>query len=382
MSGHLDSLAELKRVSERLGNKFFLAWYYTCIGWTAVRSGHLESAREALETSLALGKEVGEPATAGLATTMLGEVEMMSGQAADADARLAAFLARAVATGAGMAVPNAVRARATIALGCGDPKGAIRILEASRQSGCLSFGLPMFQGWALVLEGAAHLATNDEQASGAALREAKQVATSVGNLWLDALIVYYLGQLARRQGDLSTAEELQHEALRARARAGLRPGAAQSLEALARLASDHESYAEATRLLGAAAALRQAIGLSRWPAEQADHAEHLAGLRSHLGEPGFATLWAEGAALSLDQAVAYVSRARGERKRPSFGWASLTPTELEVVRLTATGLTNPEIGARLFIARGTVKTHLTHVFGKLGITSRAELAAEATRRDL
>ena len=52
------------------------------------------------------------------------------------------------------------------------------------------------------------------------------------------------------------------------------------------------------------------------------------------------------------------------------------------MRLAAEGLTNPEIGERLFIGRGTVKTHLSHVFTKLGINNRAELAAEATRRSL
>ena len=92
--------------------------------------------------------------------------------------------------------------------------------------------------------------------------------------------------------------------------------------------------------------------------------------------------WAEGASLSTDEVVAYASRARGERKRPSSGWASLTPTEVEVVRLAAEGLTNPEIGQRLFIGRTTVKTHLAHTFTKLGVTSRTELASEATRRDL
>jgi DNA-binding CsgD family transcriptional regulator len=58
------------------------------------------------------------------------------------------------------------------------------------------------------------------------------------------------------------------------------------------------------------------------------------------------------------------------------------PTELDVVRLAATGLTNVEIGERLFIGRGTVKTHLAHVFAKLGVTNRAELAAQATKREL
>lgn len=60
---------------------------------------------------------------------------------------------------------------------------------------------------------------------------------------------------------------------------------------------------------------------------------------------------------------------------------SLTPTELRVVELVAEGLTNPQIGERMFISRGTVKVHLSHIFAKLGTSTRAELAAEAARRD-
>jgi len=61
---------------------------------------------------------------------------------------------------------------------------------------------------------------------------------------------------------------------------------------------------------------------------------------------------------------------------------SLTPTEVRVVELVAEGLTNPQIGERMFISRGTVKVHLSHIFAKLSIATRAELAAEATRRAL
>ena len=86
--------------------------------------------------------------------------------------------------------------------------------------------------------------------------------------------------------------------------------------------------------------------------------------------------------LDLDAAVAYTLRARGERKRPSSGWDSLTPTELEVVDQVAAGRSNPEIAAALLMGRTTVKTHLGHIFTKLGITNRAELAAQAARRTL
>ena len=81
--------------------------------------------------------------------------------------------------------------------------------------------------------------------------------------------------------------------------------------------------------------------------------------------------------MSLDEAAAYARRARGPRRRPDHGWGSLTPAELEVVRLAVDGLTNPEIGARLFMSRSTVKTHLSHVYAKLGVANRTELAAQA-----
>ena len=44
------------------------------------------------------------------------------------------------------------------------------------------------------------------------------------------------------------------------------------------------------------------------------------------------------------------------------------------------GLTNPQIGERMFISRGTVKVHLSHIYAKLGVSTRSELAAGATRR--
>ncbi|MGH9277525.1 MAG: helix-turn-helix domain-containing protein, partial [Acidimicrobiales bacterium] len=62
------------------------------------------------------------------------------------------------------------------------------------------------------------------------------------------------------------------------------------------------------------------------------------------------------------------------------GWDSLTPTEMRVARLAAEGLTNRQIGEQLFVSRRTIETHLAHAFAKLGLSSRAQLAAEVARR--
>jgi DNA-binding CsgD family transcriptional regulator len=72
-------------------------------------------------------------------------------------------------------------------------------------------------------------------------------------------------------------------------------------------------------------------------------------------------------------------RGRGERKRPTSGWASLTPAERDVVRLVSEGLANKDIATRLFVSPRTVQAHLTHVYTKLGLTSRMQLAQEAAR---
>lgn len=87
--------------------------------------------------------------------------------------------------------------------------------------------------------------------------------------------------------------------------------------------------------------------------------------------------WAEGAGLVLEEAVAYAQRGCGERKRPASGWASLPPAERDVARLACEGLANKEIATRLFVPRRTVQAHLSHIYTKLGITSRVQLVRES-----
>ena len=86
-----------------------------------------------------------------------------------------------------------------------------------------------------------------------------------------------------------------------------------------------------------------------------DH-EVVIGALVQFGEPGEGTTRAE---------------------RTAFGWKSLTDSEITLIKLVAEGLTNREAAARLYLSRHTVDTHLRHIFQKLGINSRVQLARMA-----
>jgi DNA-binding CsgD family transcriptional regulator len=141
------------------------------------------------------------------------------------------------------------------------------------------------------------------------------------------------------------------------------------------------SHAEAARFFGAADAIRGRMGVVRFKVFDEAHEECVSAVRAALGDHDFDEAWAEGAALTTEEAIAYAQRGHGERKRPAKGWESLTPAERDVVRLVGEGLANKDIAARLFVSPRTVESHLTHVYTKLGLSSRVQLAQEAVRHD-
>ena len=158
------------------------------------------------------------------------------------------------------------------------------------------------------------------------------------------------------------------------------PGIVESLEALAQLAADCESFPESARLLAAASNFRASNGLARPPAAVAEYDTCVALLREtrrggvgpRLGRGPRADGQRHGRLYAGASAVSASDLRRGGMH--SHRWRT------GFVALAAEGLTNPQIAERLFVARGTVKIHLSHIFSKLGVSTRAELAAAATRR--
>jgi predicted ATPase/class 3 adenylate cyclase/DNA-binding NarL/FixJ family response regulator len=203
------------------------------------------------------------------------------------------------------------------------------------------------------------------------------VATTAG--WHLLVALTTRARVAIAQGECDQAERDAHEALVCAAEVQAYHGISDTIECLATLAGNVGSHREAARLLGAAHSIRQRMGAVRFQIYQAGYEASVAALRDALGEKDFESAWAKGAALSMEEAIAYAQRGRGERKRPTSGWESLTPAELDVVRLISEGLANNDIATRLFVSPRTVQTHLTHVYTKLGLTSRMQLAQEAAR---
>ena len=68
------------------------------------------------------------------------------------------------------------------------------------------------------------------------------------------------------------------------------------------------------------------------------------------------------------------AEAANEQRRPVLGWSTLTPSEGRLAALVADGMTNKQAAARLYISHHTVDAHLRHIFRKLDINSRVELA--------
>ena len=201
----------------------------------------------------------------------------------------------------------------------------------------------------------------------------------VDNPWLRSAAQHHRGILFRSRGDTSAAEDLLHHALAIRAEQEFWPG-------VAGLARSDRGHRHRRRELGR----RFVWPLPSTPGES--------GAGSAAG-PSMSAACAPASMEPTPRSAKKAGRRRGRKVRLSIssrpsstppvptarpasdvGLGRFTPTETEVVRLVAEGLTNPAIAARLFVSRATVKTHLVHVFSKLGVGSRAELATAAARR--
>lgn len=228
----------------------------------AGRRGNYERARALAHQSLTFFRSVGSGRGTVMALNTAGMMAMYSGDLPKATTLLEESCGRCAELG--LKDPYAVGALGCVAYQEGDYPKAVALLEE-----CLGLSQELEQemavadaaGWL----GKAKLAAGDYAQASALLKQSLIGLREIGNKFLTANFLYWLGKLVWIQGDPE----------------------------------------KATRLLGATEALRQAASLPLPPVEQPDHEHTVASLRSELTEHQFATVWAEGRAMTLEQAIEY-----------------------------------------------------------------------------
>ena len=364
--------------ARKAGNANILAIGLGVLGYTLGLQGRLARARTCLREALAISRRLQDRVFTAQALYGLGFIDAHRGAHEEAHAVLDESV------GLGREVSPMILAFALVTRGLasyirGDTTDAVvSVEEALLMSEYMP--VPWLRAWALALLGNCAQMRGDLDTASARVGEALAVARSGGlhgDVPIDAA-----ARLARAVGEPERAESLHHDALAAAAKGESVLLVPMQLEALAGLAAAAESYVEAARLFGAAEAARDAHGLVRYEVHRDEYELDVKCVRNAISDEECRTAWEQGRALLLEEAVAYASRGRGERKRPSSGWASLTPTEVEVVRHVVEGLRNAQIAERLFVSPSTVKVHLSHIFAKLGVATRTELASQANRRGL
>jgi predicted ATPase/class 3 adenylate cyclase len=126
-----------------------------------------------------------------------------------------------------------------------------------------------------------------------------------GDKWHIALLYRSLGNLAVDQGDYGQAAAFFAKSLDLCAELGDRWISEQCLEGWARMASATGHYEQTARLFGAAEALRETLGFRFSTAERTDHDQCAVSTRTAIGDAAFAAAWAEGRAMTLEQAIEY-----------------------------------------------------------------------------
>jgi DNA-binding CsgD family transcriptional regulator len=342
---HEEARPLLESVAEGLiarGERGIAASVLMLLSGSQASTGDLQQAIETAERTLAVAQPLGDFHRVGMARAQLATLLGRSGRIDEGFALLEPF---------------------------------VRLVE---EAGAAMPGL----GWAM---GELHYRAGEFEPAIKWLRQDTPTEGPIAETYIPAMMLPTLGAALRRAGqtpesapDLDRAGQTAEpatvldRAVRLSRRYNLPRPLADALEqqGYLKLQDDPDKAAD---LFHEALTLRVDHGLRLyWP----ESLTALTKLAEHTNRPLDARL----ADLTLDEAVAYVRRTRGARGRPSTGWPSLTPTEREVVALAVEGLSNPEIATRLYMSRGTVKTHLAHIYTKLNISNRTELATQAATR--
>jgi non-specific serine/threonine protein kinase len=208
--------------------------------------------------------------------------------------------------------------------------------------------------------------------------EALVLFREIGDTTNSALTLNHLGLAVIEWGDYAAAAAYQLEGLRLAREVGDRHTQLFLLEGLGMTAARQGQGRRAVRLLGASERAREDLAFPVAPSARAPLAALVARVRELLGETDFTLAWGEGRALNLDAAGAEALRPPAPGTPMPPGLSSLSPREREVAALIGTGQTNAQLAATLGMSARTADTHVGHILRKLGVGSRADVAALLT----
>ena len=239
----------------------------------------------------------------------------------------------------------------------------------------------MCRCWAFIGVGLASFLRQDWEECRRASLSGIAMCDEVGETWNKELHLRSLAYAEWQLGDPRAAESTLFEALRIDRRLDDIWHLAWTTETLAWVSVDLRREQRAARLLGMAAGFWAQSGSGLAGPWREFHAVATERLRHRLGEPRLTQEIAVGARLDRAAGLSFALEERPASLTSPTDRLGLSPREAEIARLVGDGLGNREIGERLFLSSRTVEKHVEHVMDKLGVDSRAEIAAWQARQE-
>lgn len=246
------------------------------------------------------------------------------------------------------------------------------------------------QGWVLLYLADTRLRLGELDRAKLGYEEALSIFQLSGEINQISFALGGLGDIARMQGNFPLATSYFSEALTNYRHIGNKFDVVFILEAQAILSEALGQHECAACLWGATEALREATHLSLAPSYQQDYAVYIDRARKTLGEKAYASAWAQGRRFTMDEAIEFALSTAAQTHVPealkpikdSKPISDLTPREMDVLRLLATGLTDSQIAAQLFLSRRTVSKHLQSIYSKIHVSSRSAATYFASEHKL
>ncbi len=377
------SLALYRELEDQPGIAFALS----LLGSLAWTQGDMAAARTMTEEALAISRQVDDMERIASSLFILGLLSSSQGEYARACALFEESVATHRASGNKRGIAHSLSQLAQVLLV--SQADQTRISPLLEECLALSQEVGYKEGIAAYycLSGQLALSQRDLVTARSLAEKSVTLYKELGHRHGTANSLALLGGVLATEGDYAAAQTLFEQSLTISCELNEKWVASVYLVVLGEVVAAQQKLAWAAQLWGAAEALRDAFGVPIPLAQRADYEHSISAARVHLGERAFATAWAQGRAMTPQQALA----AKGQKPTPAPTTtaspptypAGLTAREVEVLRLLASGLTDHQIAAKLVLSPRTVHAHISSIScgfitpGKLSLRTSVGNEAEA-----